>query len=651
MNSKKTALICWLLAAALFTCAQEKKTKPKEYKYGKIDLLEFEIKVSGTDSAASAVVLCDIGRGNFDQGGAVYNFERHVRYKILTKDGYDYANLEIQLYRRNGSETKITSFDGATYNLEGGKIVADKITKSAKFSEKQDKNYTLKKFTLPNVKVGSIIEFKYTLQSDFIYTLRPWEFQKEIPTLYSSLSIGIPEFFRYRINPSGYVYLHPYQESVNGGTFYHYYATEVPGLKKENFVTTMKDFVSKVTFELSSVAIPGQVYRDFTTTWPKVAESLKNDENFGRFIEKTSYSKTLLKEILKDNTNPDTSILLIFNYVKTHIKWNKDLNFYTTETNPKTIFEKKAGNSADINLCLLGLLQEAKISASPVLLSTRENGTHPGLPMLTEFDNVIVDAVAGDKHILLDATDKNHVPGLIAYANLNHQGMLLDLYNPDGKWISLDNNVISKKTYSYLLNLDKENKFSGKLFITSTAYEALQRRDKYLSATSESDFLKDYKQDKPGLTIKKYEIFNAGNPAESLSEAMEIEIEDNIEEAGNLAYFTPLLYEKTKENPFKLEERKFPVDFGYPSEENYRITLVFPDNYTIDKVPKNEKVMLPDERASFTFIFALEGNKLMLNSKIIMKSAQYSPEEYHYLKELFMNVVRKQAEQIVFKKN
>jgi len=61
--------------------------------------------------------------------------------------------------------------------------------------------------------------------------------------------------------------------------------------------------------------------------------------------------------------------------------------------------------------------------------------------------------------------------------------------------------------------------------------------------------------------------------------------------------------------------------------------------------------MLPDERASFTFIFALEGNKLMLNSKIIMKSAQYSPEEYHYLKELFMNVVRKQAEQIVFKKN
>ncbi|MNV64988.1 hypothetical protein D3C71_1576560 [compost metagenome] len=111
-----------------------------------------------------------------------------------------------------------------------------------------------------------------------------------------------------------------------------------------------------------------------------------------------------------------------------------------------------------------------------------------------------------------------------------------------------------------------------------------------------------------------------------------------------------MLFDRTKENPFKLEERKFPVDFGYPTEENYRITIDFPKGYQLDKTPKNEKIILPDESAAFTFMTATEENKLLLSSKITIKKAYYTPEEYQDLKELFKNIVRKQAEQIVFKK-
>lgn len=132
---------------------------------------------------------------------------------------------------------------------------------------------------------------------------------------------------------------------------------------------------------------------------------------------------------------------------------------------------------------------------------------------------------------------------------------------------------------------------------------------------------------------------------------MDVVIEDNIEEAGNLAYFTPLLFEQTKENPFKLEERKFPVDFGFPIEEMYRLTIELPAGYQIDKSPKNEKIMLPNEDASFTFMFKAEEGRIMMTSKIVIKKALFSPEDYHYLKELFKNIVRKQAEQIVIKKS
>lgn len=665
--NKRIALIVCLVVIGTFSFAQEKLAKPRSFKYGKVELGEFDTKGSGVDSAASAIALFDVGKGYFElspkTGNFIYVFERHTRFKIINKTGYDYANLELQFYKRNFGETKLDHMDAATYNLEGGKIAISKLSSDAKFSEKQDKNYTLKKFALPNVKEGSIVEYKYRISSDFIFTLRSWYFQRAIPTLYSQYDITIPEYYKYKVNAGGYVFLNPTRSFSNQPLFIngqsltlqslnlHYQAEDVPGLKQENYITTMEDYISKVGFELSSITIPGQVYKEFNSSWPKIVKGLNDDENFGSFINKKGYSKTILKDILKGETKPDTVMQMIFDYVKNNIKWNDNYSIYSSETNPKTIFEKKAGNTADINLCLLNLLTEANITASPVLLSTRRNGAHPGMPMLTEFNNVIVQAEIGDKMILLDATDKDHTTDLIAFNNLNHQGLKVDLKNENAAWISIEENRLSKRNISLMLTLNEQNKLSGKLYLSSTHYEALNRRDKYRSATNEADFLKSYKTNKPGLGIQNYKVQDLDNLNAPLIETMDVMLEDNVEEAGNLSYFTPLLFERTKENPFKLEERKFPVDFAFPTEENYRITVDFPKGYQLDKSPKNEKIMVPNDVASFTFIFAAEENKIMITSKISIKKAIFSPEEYYDLKELFKNIVRKQAEQIVFKKS
>lgn len=670
MNLSRPTLLVLFLLTTVFSYAQEKKEiKPRTFKFGKIDPSDFKVKPGGADSAAAAVVLFDVGRGYFElsskTGSFAYVFERHTRYKVINKNGYDNANLELQFYKQSGGrgETVLDQMDGAAYNMEDGKMVTSKINKDAKFTERQDKNFTLKKFALPNVKEGSVIEYKYRIKSDFIYTLRPWYFQTDIPTLYSEYEITIPEWFKYRVDGGGFVYLNPKTERINSnfGTSsgseslaclkMSYKAEDVPALKQENFVPTMKDYVSRVGFELNSVTIPGQVYQEYTTTWPKVVKGLKEEENFGLFINKKSIFKTILKEKIKPAKSQDTLLLNIFDYVKNNIKWNEDENLYTSESNPKTVSEKKLGNSADINLFLLGLLNEAGIQASPVLLSTRDNGTHPGLPMLTKFNNVLVEATVNGVNVLLDATDKHLTPGIIGYNNLNHEGLKLDLTNTTSEWISLEETKPSRKTISYVLAMDTENNFTGKLYISTSNYEALRIRKKYTSAVNEEDYLKSFRTDKPGLSTKNYQIKNLNDPTEALIESMDVKIEDNIEEAGNLTYFTPLLYDKTKDNPFKLEERNFPVDFGYPDEEVYRLVIELPKGYQLDKSPKNEKVILPEENASFVFVFATEENRIMLNSKITFKKSRYSPEEYHYLKELFMNIVRKQSEQIVIKKS
>ncbi|EDM36588.1 hypothetical protein PBAL39_25010 [Pedobacter sp. BAL39] len=666
MNKPKVLVLCLLFIATLSSYAQKKESIVKMFKYGKIEPSEFETKVSGTDSAAAAVALFDVGTGWFEISPKtqdfVYVFERHTRYKVINKTGYDVANLEIQLYRQSGGESTLEYMDGAAYNMENGKMVVSKINKDAKFSEKQDKNYTLKKFTLPNVKEGTIVEFKYKMKSDFTFTLRPWYFQKEIPVLYSQYSVKIPEYLTYKSTPGGFIYLNPTQEMVNDNFYYNgqrfdfsakkiqYIAENVPGLKDEMFVTTMDDYVSKIEFELNATKYPGQAYKTFTSTWPEIVGLLQEDENFGTFTNKHGFNKTLLQTIVKNEKNPDSILNLVFKYVKNNIKWNGQESKYTSTTTPKNIFDKKSGNSADINLTVYALLREAGITVNPVLISTRSNGQHPGFPMITKFDNVILQAKMGEKTVLLDATDKNHTPGLISYSNLNHAGFKIDLDAKNGGWISLDDEVLSRKAITYNLLLDEEHKLSGKLFISSSNYEGLRRRNSYQAEATEAEFLKTYKSDKPGLSIKNYSVLNMDNPGEPLVESMDVDIEENIEEAGDLTYFTPLLFERTKENPFKLDERQFPVDFAYPFEETYRISVEYPKGYQIDKMPKSERMILPDNIASFTFIFAAEDGRMVLSSKITVPKAVYSAEEYHGLKELFMNIVRKQSEQIVLKK-
>jgi hypothetical protein len=78
--------------------AQTTQPVKREFKFGKIAPAEFETKASGQDSAASAIKLFDVGECYFElgpsSGGFVYVFERHIRYKILNKNGYDLANLK-----------------------------------------------------------------------------------------------------------------------------------------------------------------------------------------------------------------------------------------------------------------------------------------------------------------------------------------------------------------------------------------------------------------------------------------------------------------------------------------------------------------------------------------------------------------------------
>jgi hypothetical protein len=664
-----------LLALSVKISAQTANPKIKSFKFGTVALEDFNTKITGADSAAAAIKLFDIGRGSFEispkSGQFVYVFQRHVRYKVVNKKAYDLANVEIGLYNNSSNSylEKIQSVHGATYNLVDGKIVTSKMNSDAKFSSRVDKNHIAQKFTLPNIKEGSIIEYNYSTVSDFIYTLDDWYFQDSYPTKYSAYTLTIPQYLKYKISAGGYIdivqlknqeiqesYHVPSGNTSSSGNITAaavrtaYYAEDIPAIKSESYITTLRDYISRIGHELTAVDFPGSGYKDYSSTWPSIIKELKEDERFGQFINRDNYNKGFLAGIIKSEKDPVIIMNLIFDYIKKTVKWDGKYSYYSDANGQRSIIEKKSGNSAEISFCLLTLLNNAGLKSLPVLLSTRSNGRHPGYPLLTQFNNVIVETTIGEKKYLLDATDNDNLADLISYQNLNHGGLRVDLVNSTAEWISIENNTLNRSSTMYNLTLGTDNKFTGNLYLASTDYEGLSRRSAYKSATNQAEYLKSYKNNKPGLEILDYKIEHLDKPEEALSETITISIEDNVEDAGNLIYFTPLFYDRKKENPFNLEDRKFPVDFAYPFEENTRTIIEFPANYQLDKLPKNEAFALSDNKGGFSILYSSEGNKLAVKTKISINKSVFTAEDYFDLKELYKNIVRKEAEQIVFKK-
>jgi hypothetical protein len=675
MLRKLSALLIILMLPFIEVNAQSSSNELKTFKFGKVDPEEFQTTVKGPDSSAAAIKLFDVGKGHFEisrkSGEFVYAFTRHVRFKVVNKNAYDLADFNVNLYNSSTGMDKedLVMIKAATYNLVDGKVEVSKMTSDAKFTNRVDKNHILKKFTLPNVKEGSIIEYTYSTVSDFIFVLDDWYFQSRYPTKYNAFTLTLPEYYIYKISAYGYVDVKTMKPEVTQQSFTipaspgsnpeylmanvtrtNYYAENVPAIKDESYITTLEDYISKMTFEMNATNFPGSGYKDYGSTWPKLINELLDEEKFGKFLKRNNIPKGYLSAVLKEEKDSVKVMHHIFEHVKKSMKWSGSNNFYTSEVSPGAVLQKKAGNAADINLTLLALLNAAGIKADPVLLSTRGNGAHPGYPMLSKFNNVIVATEIGGQTYLLDATDEDNMEGLISYHNLNHEGLQINVANKSGMWISLDQPMLSKTTVSCVLSLGEDNIFKGNLYQSTSNYEGLRQRSKYKSAASEAEFLKNYKSTKPGLEIVSYKVTNLNAPEQDLMESLDVLIEDNVENAGNMFYFTPLLFERTKENPFALEERMFPVDFGYPLEEDFRMTLEYPASYKVEKLPKNEAFALPEDGGTFSILYNAEDNRIAIRSKITLKKAVYSSEEYHALKELFKNIVRKQGEQIVFKK-
>lgn len=580
---------------------------------GEVTVEELEQKVYPQDTSAVAAVLFEIGETQFNytkENGFGKETVILTKIKIYKKEGYDYANKTFNYYIGSNPDESVSFSNAITYNLIGGKIEKTKLKSDGEFTVKKTKNWAQKKIVMPNVMPGSIIEYKIRVKSPFLSTLIDWNFQKSIPVVYSEYNTLIPEFFYYNLTNKGFVTPIITKESKSKTLTYTYKERGAPGineplklrvtssvnyqenstkfvcenlpaLKDESYVNNIDNYRVAVTHELSGKRMPQSTYENYATDWEGVVKSIYESESFGEELKKTGYFEKDIDALLGGVTVSNDRLYALYNYVKETMNFNENESFYCDE-GVKKAYKNKSGNCAEINLMLTSMLRYAGFNANPVLVSTRSNGI-TYFPSRTAYNYVVVAVEVDSKLILLDATNKNSLPDILPFETLNWFGRLI---RKDGTSSEIDLMPKTKsiETTSLIFTIATNAKVTGKVRKQYFNYNALGYRE-VNNMLTEDDYLEKLEKKYQGIEITDFELQNKNELTKPIVENYSFESQNGMEVIGDKMYFSPLLFFAATKNPFTQENREYPIDFFFPQQDKYTVSITIPDGYEVETMP------------------------------------------------------------------
>ncbi|MCO5270106.1 MAG: DUF3857 and transglutaminase domain-containing protein [Cyclobacteriaceae bacterium] len=662
---------------AIFFSVMAYAQKPP-IKFGKIPEEDVQMTEYEGDKSAAAVVLADYGESviNYNQtNGFQVEFERIRRIKILNKDGYSWANFEIPLYVKNNNEEKLSGLKAITMNLEGNKIVESKLEKEGIFEEAASENWKKVKITLPNVREGSVIDITYKVTSPFLFNFQDWAFQSTIPVKWSEYLARIPEYFDYQKYTQGYIPFKTSDQSNvrraitlrsktrSGGGFgsdmkttfnsetieyqeanLRWVCENVPAFKEEPFMTTYNDYISKINFELAQIRMPNQRVELVMGTWENINKELLEATEFGGVVQRSNFLNKVVEEVISGKSTDGEKVAAIYDFIKSNVLWDGNYRKYT-DGNFKKVLEEKRGNSAEINLMLVSMLQKAGLRADPIVISTRNHGfVRKQFPISSQFNYVIGAVSLGENLLLLDATDRSLPASLLPERCLNGAGFLISENNP--RWVDL-NSITRTKTLVEANVEFKDEALKGQLQITKEGYDGQRMRKDYHTKGKESYIKSLVKGNEWHVHLSQFEnIDNLEGPTKELYEL-------TFGNEGNMAdiiYLNPMMGSGINENPFKAEKREYPVDFGHPFEVTSIVTIKIPNGYVVEEMPAPAAISLPDRGGRFLYNIVNMNGQISLTSMFMINKGLYSQLEYQALREFYAQAISKQEEQIVLKK-
>lgn len=617
-------------------------------RFGRVSKTEKSIKSTNLDPDANAVILCDFGEIDF-RGNSV-EIRRHTRIKILNKKGVEEANLTLPYFFKDNNE-RIFRIKAQTINItEDGKVEKIKIKKGDIYTIDVNENWKEKRFTFPNVKVGSIIEYQYTKKSESVVSLEEWTFQNSLPTLKSHLNVLVGGNLDYKIVYNGSRLINKYGNKDSNS----WSLKNLPPLKEEPYCPNPEDYVESIRFQLAGYQrfiSGGSEYVQLMTSWEKLAKDILEHQKYKNILNRKRSAKKVVLQIINENDEPLEKVRKIYSFVQNEIDWDGKYRLFPEEKFA-TILEQKRGSSAEMNLCLVRLLKSADLEANPLIISTKGNGiVTKSYPLYSQFNHVLAQVKIGEKDILLDAISNFRPYNLLGKNDLKAEGFLLN--KSDARWVKIG---FPHKNRSVIVNNVRyeNNKMKIKTSFAFFENEAVEYRKKFHEEKGEKSFITKYLQrpiDENETTLDSFTVKNSHDLEKpfSVNCYYSKNLEDELE--ADIIYLNPFIKKHLEKNPFVNPIRYLPVDFILPSSEKFIYNLLIPDGYELAEIPKSIKFSTLSNKISYTFAFnQLSEKNLQLSSTYKISTPLIYPDEYGDLRELFNKMMGLQSTQLVLKR-
>ncbi|SDW57864.1 hypothetical protein [Aequorivita viscosa] len=644
------------LLALLLLCSFAYSQSMRIDAFGKPSQHELKLKRYDPEPDASGVILYEAGNYyavSIVRRNAVRLVkEIHRKIKVLDANKFDLTTIEIPYYEGTFYGEEILDYKAVTHNGSLKSYVPD----DAFYKTNQSKTGKALKFTFPNIQDGSVLEYRYTIVSPYFYDLNGWEFQHELPTIYSLFQTSLPRNFRYNqilygdkkldlqtstIKPKGF--LIPSNNAHVDTEVSSFAMKDIPSFTEEDYMLSRKNYISRIVYEpLAFKAFHGfdQVY---TRSWKDVDRRFEKRSDFGEQLSMKNYFRRKLPKNILNIENDLERAKAVYSFIQSNYTWNR--RYFNYGLDVKDAFKDKIGSVSAINLSLVNALEAAKLNAKSVILSTRNNGLPTELyPVLSNFNYVIAVLILNNDKILLDATDKQAPFGIIPFRALNVKARVLD-FKKGSYWMPIEpfkQNIHYSNTQ---VTANANGIFSGKVRQANYGYIGLGKRN-IIEEETLSEYIKHQEKHKKGIEVEDYQVEDIKQIEKPLKENYNITITPEV--VGDKVILYPFFNKPyISENPFKMKERSYPMDFGFPFTNTYLVSIDLADAYEIEQIPNSRSIKLQGEDGECSVYYAIEDNKINIRFNLKLNAYNYPADAYESLKEFFGTMVSMLKEETI----
>ncbi|MBF0574963.1 DUF3857 domain-containing protein [Dysgonomonas sp. GY617] len=651
----KTLVLCVLVVIVpLISNAQEKYSE----EYGKVTQHEISMTEYAPDPEAEAVVIYEIGTNYFqgdDNRGFLLHKERRTKIKVLKAAGTEYAKIEIPFYTDSRNGESVIDIEATVYNLENGKPTKTNLDPKKIFEEKIDNDLSVKKIALPDVREGSVIEFKYHIITPFFFNMGTWAFQKKIPVIHSQLIYKAIPYYEYTYIMRGTKEFHEFDSvtknhDIHFGSLlyqekiYTFGMKDLPAFRDEEFISAEEDYMISINFQVSKIYFASGSSQNYISTWPALCDDFLKKDNFGKYIKNSEKEgKKLLPTLNLDSKSQLDQTIEITQYVKSMYKWN-DVNNKFAEDKLSDFLKSKSGNSANINLYLIGLLKAANINVNPLVLSTRNHGgvskSHP----FQQFLNYVIAQVEIDgKTYFIDATEPLRYFDELPTRCTNVEALVVKPKNEE--WVITTQKEVARtsKAFKVKINPDQQT-LDINIKYTLSGQDAYQFRNIY---EGKDDNLVNYFKKNNNVNIEDSLITN---DYKELNKPFSFSFQSStgFEKASDKLFISPFCNLSVSENIFKQETRTLPIDLIYLRNADYTSEVEIPKGYKVEYLPKELK---HDSRLmSIKYSTKVTDNKIEVTAGYFFNTNLYDAKDYVRLKYSYAEIIKQFSDMIVFVK-